>query len=75
MSAEEGSRITTVIGFPSGQFRLRALKIFTNSEAVRFEVVLLLSETIASCFAWTTQGRAAAQTNSTRNSRCFLTMA
>ena len=72
MSAEDGSRITTVIGFPSGQFRLWALNIFTNSAAVRFEVVLPLSDTNASCFAWTTQGRLATHSISTRNGRRFV---
>ena len=51
MSPEDGSRSTTVMCFPSAHVRVCAVKIFINSEAVRFEVAFALSATIANCLA------------------------
>jgi hypothetical protein len=63
MSAQDGSRTTILIGLPSGQLWVRALKIFTNSTVVRFVVGFAVSATTASCFACTVHDVPATHTN------------
>src|SRR5208282_2852079 len=72
MSADDGSRSTIVMGFPSGQMRVCALKIFTSSALVRLVVEFAVSATIASCFAWAVPEATATHTNASSRHQSFI---
>src|ERR1017187_4718834 len=72
MSADDGSRSTIVMGLPSGQIRVCALKIFTSSALVRLVVEFAVSATIASCFAWAVPDAAATHTNARSRRQSFI---
>src|ERR1035438_2993811 len=72
MSADDGSRSTIVMGLPSGQIRVCALKIFTSSALVRLVVEFAVSATIASCFAWAVPDAAATHTNASSRRQSFI---
>ena len=72
MSADDGSRSTIVMGFPSGQMRVRTLKIFTSSALVRLVVEFAVSATITNCFAWVVPEAAATHTNASSRRQSFI---